>query len=85
MPKQKESEKLIPKIYRRKFEDMAMLFFVEGQRKIIPAMTIEQGLYNFYQYIGEDEFNIESAIVIFSQLRAEFIDLKYNEFTKKNK
>ncbi len=77
MPKVKSSEKLIEKIYRRKYEDIAMLFFVDGQRSILPAITVEKAMYNFFRYIGEEDFNIESARTIYERLKRE-----YNESTK---
>jgi hypothetical protein len=75
MPKIKTSEKIIPKIYRRKYEDIAMYFFVEGQRQIVPAVTIEQALYNFFRFAQDEDFNIESAIVTFQRLRGEYYEV----------
>ena len=81
MPKLKDSERTIPKIYRRKYEDIAMLFWVEAQRDIVPAVTVEKSLYRFFVKCGIEDFNIESALVTYSRLKAEFVDLKY-ESTK---
>ena len=74
MPKERESEKLIPKIYRRKYEDISMLFFVMGQRSIMPAITIEKAMYNYYRFIGEPDFNIESSLSTFTDLQKEFYE-----------
>ena len=84
MPKEKESHRLIPKIYRRKYEDLSMFFWVLAQQKIIPTCTDEQALYSYFNYIKDEDFNIECARVTLSRMRAEFIDLNYNETSKKN-
>lgn len=75
MPKTKDSEKIIPKLYRRKFEDVALLFYVEGQKDIIPAVTIEKAIINFFRKIGEENYNLESAITTYSNLKKEFFQL----------
>lgn len=75
MPKTKESEKIIPKLYRRKFEDVALLFYVEGQKDIIPAITIEKAVINFFRKIGEENYNIESAITTYLNLKKEYFEL----------
>lgn len=74
MPKEKSSEKVIAKIYRRKYEDIAMLFFVDGQRSILPAITVERAMYNFFRFIGEEDFNIESALTIYARLKKEYYE-----------
>lgn len=79
MPKEKTYTVNIAKIYKRKFEDMGMFFYVEGQLRIVPACTIEQALCSFFKFIEVDDYNLESAIVTFSQMRGEMIDLKYDE------
>ncbi|HZK60713.1 MAG TPA: hypothetical protein VFC41_01465 [Anaerovoracaceae bacterium] len=79
MAKEKASEKLIEKIYRRKYEDIAMVFFVDGQRSIVPAISVEKALYNFFKHIGEEDYNMESALTIYGRLKKE-----YYESTKTN-
>jgi hypothetical protein len=74
MPKEKEYEKLIPKIYRRKYEDIALLFFVDGQRSIMPAISVEKALYNFFKYISEEDYNIESALTTYQRLKKEYYE-----------
>lgn len=82
MPPEKDFEKTIPKLYRRKYEDIGMLFFVEAQKSIVPTITIEQALYSYFRFIGADNFDVKCARVTYSRLKAEFIDLKY-ETSKK--
>ena len=74
MPKVKDFMRIIPKIYRRNYEDVAMYFFVEAQRQIVPAVTVEQSLYNYFRFIGVNEFNIESAISTYSTLKRDFYE-----------
>ena len=74
MPKITGSEKLMQRIYRRKYEDIAMLFFVDGQRAIMPAITVEKALYNFFAFIGEEDFNIESKLQTYFLLKREFYE-----------
>jgi hypothetical protein len=84
MPKEIDYTKTIPKIYRRKFEDIGMLFFVEAQKQIVPTITVNQSLCNYAKFIGIDNCDIHSMEVTLSRLRAEFIDMNY-EAAKKNK
>jgi hypothetical protein len=81
MPAETTFAKTIPKLYKRNFEDIAMLFFVEGQKQVIPTITSEQALVNYFRFAGIEGFDIACAKVILSRLRAEFIDLNY-ETTK---
>lgn len=73
MPKIK-TDKLIPKIYQRRYEDIALFFYVMGQRDIVPAITVEKAMYNFYKAIGEEDFKIESSLTTFSRLQKEFYE-----------
>jgi hypothetical protein len=72
MPVQKQSDKLIHKIYRRNFADLGMFFHVNGQRGLIPAISLEKALYNYFKFICEDDFNIESSIVTYYRIQKEF-------------
>ena len=84
MPKEKQFEKTIPKLYRRKFEDIAMLFWVEGQRKLVPTLTMEQSLCGFFNEIGSDDWDLASAQATISVLRREFVNLKYDQRNDKD-
>jgi len=80
---EKEFTKVIPRIYKRKYEDVGMFFWIEGQLRVVPTCTIEQALCSYFCFIGVDDYNLESAVVTFSRMRSEYIDLRYNEITKK--
>jgi hypothetical protein len=75
MPRTKNIEKTIPKLYRRKFEDVALLFYVRGQVSIMPAVTIEKAIINFFREIGDEDYNLESAITTYMNLKKEYFDL----------
>lgn len=83
MAKDNRCTKLIPNIYKKKYEDIGMFFFIEAQKQLVPAITICQAIRNYYKFIGEDVYDENSSQVIFSRMRESFIDLNY-ETTKKN-
>lgn len=74
MSKEKEYMKIIPKIYKRNFGDLSMFFFVEGIRTIMPTVSIEKALYNYFKYIKEEDFNIESSITEFMRIKKDFYE-----------
>lgn len=74
MPSEKSYIKTIPRIYKRQAEDIAMLFFVDGQRSIMPAVSIEKALYNYFRHIKEENFNMESALTTYERLKKEFYE-----------
>lgn len=74
MPKVKEIEQLIPKIYRRNYFDYSMFFFVMGQRNVLPALSIEKSLYNYFRAMGIDDYNIESALTTYIRIQKEFYE-----------
>ena len=80
MPKVKKYIGLIPRIYKRQYEDIAMFFFIEAQRQIVPAVTIEQGICNFFRFCGINDFNLESSMTTYVRLKHE-----YYESTKTDK
>lgn len=81
MPKEKKYTGLIPSIYKRNYEDIGMFFFVEAQRQIVPAVTIEQAIDNYFHFLCVREFNHDSAVTIYSRMKKEF----YDEASEKNK
>ena len=84
MPRETTFEQAIPKLYRRKYEDIAMLFWVEAQCKLVPTVTVEQALMSYFKNIGCDNYDVQCEKVKLSRLRAEFIDCKYED-SQKNK
>ena len=74
MPREKVSEALIAKIYRRKYEDLGLFFYVEGQRGIMPAISVEKAMYNYYRFICNEEFNIESSMTTYMRMKKEYYE-----------
>lgn len=74
MPKTTESDKLIPKLYRRKYQDLGLLFFVEGQKAIIPAIPTVKAIENYYRYIGESDYDIQCTLVLLTRLKHEYFE-----------
>ena len=72
MPKVRESQRLIPKLHRRNYEDISMYFFIIGQRSIMPAISVEKAMYNYFKYVGENEFNIESSMMTYFRMQKEY-------------
>lgn len=74
MPKEKTYKSVIDHIYKRNFEDVGMFFFVEAQRQIVPAITIEQGIDNYYRFLGIRDFNHDSAVTTYSRIKKDFYE-----------
>ena len=72
-------ELIIPKIYRKKYEDLSMFFFIEAQRQIVPTITNIQAIRNYYRFIKQDLYDINVACVTLSRMRAAFIDFNYEK------
>lgn len=83
MPKEKKYLSLINNIYKSNYEDIGMFFFVEAQRQIVPAVTIEQSIVNYFRYLNTDDYNIESSMTTYTRLKHKFFEsLKSNEDSK---
>jgi hypothetical protein len=74
MPKEKEYTINIHKIYKRKYEDLGMFFFVEGLRSVVPAVSIEHAILSYFKYLGIEDYNIESAMCNFTRMKKEFYE-----------
>jgi hypothetical protein len=74
MPKSKELTKCIPKIYKRNAENIGLFFFVNAQRQIVPAVTLEQAIWNFFRFTGIDDWDIDSARITFHQIQKEYYE-----------
>ena len=74
MPKEKPYKGKIAAIYKRNYEDIGMFYFVEAQRLLLPSLTIEKAIDNFYRFIGEKDFNHDSAMTTYSRMKKEFYE-----------
>jgi|WetSurSiteA1Bulk_404760.scaffolds.fasta_scaffold144644_2 hypothetical protein len=74
MPKSKDMKDLsmIPKIYRRSHEDIAMFFWVESQRNILPTITIRESIEKFFNF-ADCDWDLETALVTYSRMKNEFL------------
>jgi len=73
MPREKEMTKCIPKIYKRNAENIMLFSWVNAQRQIIPTITNEQAIWNFFRYTGVD-WDMESAMSTYFRLQREYFD-----------
>lgn len=76
MPKITDRDKLIPKIYRRKYSDIGMFFYVEAQKGIMPAITTVKAIENYHRYVGEDDYDIQCCLTVLGRMKQEFFDLQ---------
>lgn len=74
MPKEKPYKGKIAAIYKRNYEDIGMFYFVEAQRLLLPSLTIEKAIDNFHRFIGETDFNHDSAMTTYSRMKKEFYE-----------
>jgi len=84
MPKEKSYLSIIQRIYKRNYEDIGMFFFVEAQRQIVPMVTIEQAIMNYFKYLRINDCNVESAITTYSRLKKEFYESAKTDRTERN-
>ena len=74
MPRVTDVDKLIPKIYRRKYADLGLFFYVEAQKGIMPAIPTRKAIENYYRFICEDDYDIQSAETVFGRMKHEFYE-----------
>ena len=73
MPKEKECRSLIPKIYKSNAENLGLFFFVNAQRQIVPTITLEQAIWNYFRF-ANIEWDMESARSTFGRMQKEFYE-----------
>jgi len=66
----------IPKLYKRNIEMIGLFFWIEGQKTIVSAITIDQCINGFMKYNGLtiDCYNPESAKAMYFQMKKEFYE-----------
>lgn len=74
MPRVKESDKLIPKIYRRKYSDLGMYFYVRGQKDIMPAVPLVKAIENYYKSVREDDYDLQGSLTELTRMNHEFYE-----------
>jgi hypothetical protein len=83
--REKETNKLIPKIYRWNVENLGLFFYIKGQMRILPTMTLDNAIQNYLKFIDSDEWNVESARATYGKLQKEFYECMRDETSKTNK
>lgn len=66
----------IPALYKSNFENIGLYFFVEAQKQIVPAISIEQAIRNYCKFICSDEDmnNTDSLRVIYHRMKKKQFD-----------
>jgi hypothetical protein len=76
MPKEREIKKPIPRFYKKTCENLGLFFFVKAQQQIVPTIQIEQGIMNYFRFIGVtlDEWDMESAKSTYNHMQRDFYE-----------
>jgi hypothetical protein len=76
MPKEKRVTKFFPRYYKWNAENLGLFFFIKGQTSILPAMTIEQAIFNYLRFTGItlDEWDLESIKATYVRLQKEYYE-----------
>jgi hypothetical protein len=72
MPQEKELQKLIPQIYKKNTENLLLFGWVNAQKQIVPTVTIEQAIWNYFRFFGIDDWDMESARTTYSRMQKEY-------------
>ena len=77
MSKIKPIEERIPALYRRSAIDQMMFAFVQGCRKTLVTLTIQEGIKMFMETYGltDDDYPVETARTTFFRMQKEYISL----------
>lgn len=79
MPREKETTKLIPKLYKDNMENLGLFFFVRGQLDVFPAMHVDQAIRNYLRFCKIEDWDMESARATYSRMNTDYIDLCYKK------
>jgi hypothetical protein len=84
MPANKILTKLIPRIYKYNYENLGLFFFVKGQLKILPTMSLEHAINNYFKFIdaSPDDWDILSARTMYNRMQTDFYQCGKNETAK---
>ena len=74
MPKLKTCTGLIPRIYKKSAENIGLFFFVNAQKQIVPAITLEQSIWNYFKFTGIDDWDMESARTTYAKMQKDYLD-----------
>lgn len=85
MPVEKELTKLIPRIYKYNAENLGLFFYVKGQLKILPTMSLDQAVANYFKFLGltYKDWDLDSAKTTYNRMQKDFYQCNRNETTEK--
>lgn len=78
MSRQTEIEKIIPAIYKRSTLNLLFHGYIKGVKSTLHTMTTNAAIDMFMDDFGlnDDEFNRDSAIVIYDRMQKELKDAR---------
>lgn len=73
----------IPKIHKRLFLEGVLFGWIRGQKKLVPALTIEKSIYSFYDDsdITEKDWPLQDCKTTYKRMTKEFFDEKKTKAT----
>jgi hypothetical protein len=74
MPKRKNCLKLIPKIYQQNAENIMLFAWVNAQKKIVPAITVEQAIWSYFKFVEIDDWDMDCAITTYHNMQKVFLE-----------
>ena len=87
MPKDKELTRLIPRIYKWNYENLALFIWVKAQMSLIRTITLDQAIQGYMKFTGItfEDWDLDSMKSTYTRLQNEFYDCMKNESAKENK
>ena len=77
MALEKGEIKLIPIMYRSAFEEVSLFSWVEGQKRLIPAMSVEKSIELWAAYMGGD-WNYDTLRTSYFRMQKKYYDAAKN-------
>ena len=76
MPKEKNMTNCVPKIYKRNAENIMLFSWVKSQKQILPTVTDEQAIMNFFRFLGisVEDWDLECAKATYYRLQNEYYE-----------
>jgi hypothetical protein len=56
-----------------------MFSWVNAQRRIVPTLTIQQAIWQYFEFSGIDGWDMECAISTFGQMQKEYLKKECDE------
>jgi len=81
MSKEKPFEGKISNLYKKNSIDSMMFGWVSGISEVLPAVSVNQAIEMFKEWIGlsEDDYPTNSARITYSRIKQDFIWRKKND------